>query len=646
MVVLHDQAALEGHLHSRICDKVNPLRNLRSRYVWSVPQDCNGSAMTTEQTTLLPTNVDDLAFQHSSPHSLREHPLSSPPAPPLNHHQQLHDEVFAPLGDTYDPVSETDEGQLSEADATQLSLEEDDRRISGVSSVSTFPASAFDPGFTSPATPTRRNGNSNGVAELPNSVRRRGGYSSAFRNPSSVVAMQMKDEIYEDAVNLTPQRRSGSRISNRSHGSNHSAYTSPSKRVSRSSQSSPLKGSKLKKEFPLVLLHCTLLTPASNLLFSSCDAELFSAILPDEYRKRWNKLHDRLSNAEVKARGVLIPHPQEDYELLEERLLECLDLENPRIRNNHFFDNEANAADSGFEDASQTEDETEDSVKCPDCGKCLVEKGKTERKWEVKVYAANGLMRAGAWSAAWREMEKVDVEVGIWMPEDVRREVSERLEAIKASEQDVDDHREDEHLQDRRREVYGDERQRETTRAVNKVFQDSEADYQRHPGTTIHGRSDRADQDNPVTGVRAFIGDGKNVMILLLSVLVLSYALIHGKPSTAGVINPPSSTNVADVSILTVTSAALLTTTTPTTEPPVPTAVDASAGSETLGQAPHATDMVERKQLETGEASVPIEISPENVSIFTEGALVEADFIEHSGARPDQDARQDAEGVL
>ena len=602
-------------------------------------------AMTTDQTALFPTNVDDFAFQHSSPHSLREHPFSSPPPPPLNHHQQLHDEALLPLRDVYDPVSETDESQLSDADVTQLSVGEENRRISGVSSVSTFPASVIEHDLNPPTTPTRRNGSSNGVAELPNSVRRRGGYSSAFRNPSSVVAMQMKDEIYEDANNITQQRRSGSHISNRSHGSNYSAHTSPSKRVSRSSQSSPLKGSKLKKEFPLVLLHCTLLAPASNLLFSGCDADLFSAILPEEYRKRWNKLHDRLSNPEVKARGVLIPHPQEDYELLEERLLECLDLEKPRIRNNHFFDQEVNAADSGFESASQTEDEVEDSVKCPDCGKCLVEKGKNERRWEIKVYAANGLMRAGAWSAAWREMEKVDVEVGIWMPEDVRREVSERLEAIKASEQDVDDHQEDEDLRSRRREIYGDERRSEPTGNTRGAVQDFDTDYQRPPGTTVHAGSGQADQTSPIAFMRALLGDGKNVMILLLSILVLSYALLHGKSSTAGVLKPTIPEHVADASTLTVTSTALLTTTLPALESPVATAVDASAGLETYEKAPRAIDMVEKKQMETEEASIPIGISSENVPFLAEAATVEAGFIEYSTANPDEDTRQDVEKV-
>jgi len=36
-------------------------------------------------------------------------------------------------------------------------------------------------------------------------------------------------------------------------------------------------------------------------------------------------------------------------------------------------------------------------------------------------------MRAGAWAAAWKEMEKVDVEVGLWLPSEIRRELEKRL---------------------------------------------------------------------------------------------------------------------------------------------------------------------------------------------------------------------------
>jgi hypothetical protein len=34
-----------------------------------------------------------------------------------------------------------------------------------------------------------------------------------------------------------------------------------------------------------------------------------------------------------------------------------------------------------------------------------------EKRFRIKIYASNGLMRAGAWAACWREMERVDVEI-------------------------------------------------------------------------------------------------------------------------------------------------------------------------------------------------------------------------------------------
>jgi len=52
---------------------------------------------------------------------------------------------------------------------------------------------------------------------------------------------------------------------------------------------------------------------------------------------------------------------------------------------------------------------------CDICGKDVRLEGgldgNTEKRFRVKIYASNGLMRAGAWAACWREMERVDVEL-------------------------------------------------------------------------------------------------------------------------------------------------------------------------------------------------------------------------------------------
>lgn len=152
-----------------------------------------------------------------------------------------------------------------------------------------------------------------------------------------------------------------------------------------------------------------------------------------------------MKNAEVKQRGILIAHPRDEYDLLEERLLEALELERPRIRKGHYIGASKSDSDSGFESSSQngtddgleTEDRDSQNVKdkCPDCGTPVGCKIEQDRKWEIKIFAANGLMRSGAWSAAWKQMEKIDVEVAVWMPEDVRFEVEERLKALQAMEE-------------------------------------------------------------------------------------------------------------------------------------------------------------------------------------------------------------------
>ncbi len=465
--------------------------------------------------------ADDFACQQSFLQSLHE-PFSSPPATPLNVDT---DHIF-----DFTPPSTESGGDLPlGTDLTQISLE--DRRNSSASSISTFPGSVIqqEPAeeLRIPSRSTRpQTIKHDSVDSFVSTSSRRRDYAPAFRNPSSVRAMQMKDGDEVDII--TPHRRSGSQFSIRSNSSAHAASTSPYKRYSRSSQSSPLKNSsKLKKEFPLVLLHCTLLPPTNGLLSPQLDSDLFGAVLPEEYRKRWATLQDCATMAEVKARGILIPHPQEDYELLEERLLESLELEKPRIRSSHFIRQDGAGADSGFESASQTDEEDANSsphgFQCPDCGKGV--DPERHRRWEIKVYAANGLMRAGAWAAAWREMEKVDVEIGLWMPKDVRQEVNARLEAIKVSEHDSDPEQQslDDELHDsRQREIYGAARH-----AKHHPDPSVPCDEQKSVPLTTSGHEFRAQDER--TGLQAYFNRGvafsfldqKNVLVILLSIMIM-----------------------------------------------------------------------------------------------------------------------------
>ncbi|KAF7593835.1 hypothetical protein BBP40_010770 [Aspergillus hancockii] len=243
----------------------------------------------------------------------------------------------------------------------------------------------------------------------------------AFRKTSSVRAMQMHTEDEADSEFLTPPKRRGHRMSEGSSPIKRSPYYSPSGLIAKQ---------KAKKELPLVLLHCNLLPPSLPIpgLVHYPDQKVLKEILPPEYWRRWKLLEEKIGSVVLRERGVLISHPEDMYDLLEERLLESLELQRPRLDHGHFLGHEE--VDTDRDDQSMTEEsatDDEQGEQCPDCGGRVVRHSNTGRKWEIRVFAANGLMRAGAWAAAWKGMEKVDVEVGLWLPSGVRRELEKRL---------------------------------------------------------------------------------------------------------------------------------------------------------------------------------------------------------------------------
>lgn len=256
-------------------------------------------------------------------------------------------------------------------------------------------------------------------------IRRRDG---AFRKPSSVRAMQMHTEDESDDQFLTPPRRRGGQ--RHSDTSLRSPGSSPLKRSPYYSPNGSASRQRVKKEYPLVLLHCTLLPPSLPVvgLTRAPNQKILKDVLPREYWRRWKLLEEKIGSGVLRDRGVLISHPEDTYDLLEERLLESLELQHPRLHHGHFLGQDAN--DSDKENDSSREDSATDDEQgevCPDCGGRVIPRNNQGRKWEIKVFAANGLMRAGAWAAAWKEMEKVDVEVGLWLPRDVRRGLQKRL---------------------------------------------------------------------------------------------------------------------------------------------------------------------------------------------------------------------------
>jgi hypothetical protein len=271
-------------------------------------------------------------------------------------------------------------------------------------------------------------------------------------------------------------------------------------------------------------------------------------VLPERYWRRWKLLEDKIVGSGIlRDRGVLISHPQEIYDLLEERLLESLELVRPRLGYGHFLGGDRDADEAKEEgrydgDNLGCASDTDEGEKCLDCGGRLpshLDNG--QRKWEIRVYAANGLMRAGAWAAAWKEMEKVDVEVGVCLPVEVKRELERRIieednlrmeEELRLSEEEK-----------RRREVYG-EPGSHSQDIIDGLEEDEELHYpeeiNRPPSATppppesstsfsSRGLRNPAQevelQTLVVNYVRVLAGDKRNVAIAFLSVLVLLFAI-------------------------------------------------------------------------------------------------------------------------
>lgn len=248
----------------------------------------------------------------------------------------------------------------------------------------------------------------------------------AFRSPSSVRAMQMSSP--------TPSVYSSPARSKKQYGlPTISRLGSPTV-----SGQFPPKGRSTPTRFkrpepaPLVLLHVTLLPlrwaygEVVNYFESKkVPPALFSSEGIKNLRVAWRQLQDRLGDTEME-RGILLPHPQNDYEILEERLLEALELPLRRrariLECGHYLgpSNEMTPSsdiDDDSEDTSDAEDSEASSKKekrhwCKTCkGEIKYEELGSERVFRIKVYASNGLMSPGAWEACWKEMERVDIEV-------------------------------------------------------------------------------------------------------------------------------------------------------------------------------------------------------------------------------------------
>ncbi|KAK3293561.1 uncharacterized protein B0H64DRAFT_434719 [Chaetomium fimeti] len=281
-----------------------------------------------------------------------------------------------------------------------------------------------------------------------------------FRTPSEIRAMQMASPTPSVFSGSSPSRSSthkhhhhqGPRSSNGGGGgppSSISRLGSPtvSAQYSPKGRSTPPRFKSARKEAPLVLLHVTLLplrwvwgdvlntldsvlqppakaatattagedAAAAAAAGATAPAQLFEPSDPlKTLRDAWRELQDRVGDT-VLERGILLPHPQNDYEVLEERLLEALELplkRRARILECGHYVGPANVPEDGESDDEGLDGAEGKTHWCGMCGSEIrCEDLGTGRVFRVKVYASNGLMRAGAWEACWKEMERVDIEV-------------------------------------------------------------------------------------------------------------------------------------------------------------------------------------------------------------------------------------------
>lgn len=294
-----------------------------------------------------------------------------------------------------------------------------------------------------------------------------------------------------------------------------------------------------------MLLHVTLLP-----LPTQYSLEVLEAVLPTPVLANWNLLQEKATKT-VLERGVLIPHPREDYDLLEERLLETLELKQPRIlKCGHFHLSPEEEADVLQQDSDSEEDSgAEDADICDDCGRRIRngrfgDAGTGSKRWDIKIFAANGLMRSGAWSAAWKEMERVDVEITPWMEDSMKRELELRRDNEEQQRLDAEHRVKEEGVgsldDERLREIYGQNAQDFVDGLADEESMRSPAveTSQKQPATREAAAEAQQEGEVPLQELLmrylySAIRDRRNIVIFLLSMLLLLASLRGQTPQSA-----------------------------------------------------------------------------------------------------------------
>lgn len=519
-----------------------------------------------------PTSSRNSMSNHSESHSVasgsrRSH--SDVEGSNSSHHEQ-EDDVFS------DHSPRSSMGSIPEGEKREQGREES-RRLTGASCISDIQPYDPDEQFV----PTIR-----------------GTPRAAFRSPSAFQNSQTQSPPV--SVGKRTPRTSISKL-----GSPSLQY-SPKKTPPRFKRNTP----------PLVLLHVTLLPlrwPWGPVLESIQSDETSKAV--QSLREAWRLLQGRLGDT-VADRGVLLPHPQNDFEVLEERLLEAVELplrRRARILECGHYIGPANEM-KFLEDLDSDDEDYEEQLAatqrnthwCTTCRSDIHFDSLGEGKvFRTKVYASNGLMKAGAWDACWRQMERVDVEIEPIVDQEILDEL-ERLAAQQerlALEQELqeslqgeamydheddheDDHdafasspvqerdfeetpaREDRHQResDRLREIYGEETlpsPPETGPSTEESHEGDEfANKETPPSPTVEAMKRRESRQQafksaslPELALQAgkvFFQDRKNIAIVLLGVLVLILAMQSG--SETPVLNVANESGMSSEQVMAVVS--------------------------------------------------------------------------------------------
>ncbi|OIW27615.1 hypothetical protein CONLIGDRAFT_633980 [Coniochaeta ligniaria NRRL 30616] len=360
-------------------------------------------------------------------------------------HHEAEDDVFSDrsarssLG-SFDGAPGVDEDTVKTPVRRNEHSRSNSPRLSGVSSLSQYEKDEF----------------------VPTTSRSRDTPRMPFRTPSDVRAIQMSSPTPSVFNGSSPRSGKRNGLSGGGGLPTVSRLGSPtvSAQYSPKGRSTPPRFKMRKEAPPLVLLHVTLLplrwvwggvvdgldaAAGKGGLGSGKDVFAPSDELK-ALRDAWRQLQDRVGDT-VLERGILLPHPQNDYEVLEERLLEALELPLRRrariLECGHYLGPANEMADD-----EESECENEYSLQtrrfqrgdhrhwCNTCkGEIKYEDLGPGKVFRVKVYASNGLMKAGAWAACWKEMERVDVEVEPIVDTALHREL-ERLSAFQVEQEE------------------------------------------------------------------------------------------------------------------------------------------------------------------------------------------------------------------